>query len=74
MNLNAKTEYACLAMLELAQHFEGGELVQATSAILPIGEEDLAISTNLTYISLVLAQGIYLLILVSFHSMCDREA
>jgi len=28
MNLNAKTEYACLAMLELAQHFEGGELVQ----------------------------------------------
>jgi len=28
MNLSAKTEYACLAMLELAQHFEGGEPVQ----------------------------------------------
>jgi len=28
MNLNAKTEYACLAMLELAQHFDGGEPVQ----------------------------------------------
>lgn len=28
MNLSAKTEYACLAMLELAQHFDGGEPVQ----------------------------------------------
>lgn len=28
MNLTAKTEYACLAMLELAQHFESGQLVQ----------------------------------------------
>jgi len=28
MNLNAKTEYACLAMLELAQHFDSGEPVQ----------------------------------------------
>ncbi len=28
MNLSAKTEYACLAMLELAQQFEVGEPVQ----------------------------------------------
>lgn len=28
MNLTAKTEYACLAMLELAQHYEAGETVQ----------------------------------------------
>ncbi|TWU29927.1 RrF2 family transcriptional regulator [Bythopirellula polymerisocia] len=28
MNLNAKTEYACLAMLELAQHYATGEPVQ----------------------------------------------
>ncbi len=28
MNLSAKTEYACLAMLELAQHFEAGRPVQ----------------------------------------------
>ncbi len=28
MNLSAKTEYACLAMLELAQHFDGREPVQ----------------------------------------------
>ena len=28
MNLTAKTEYACLAMLELAQHFEGQQPVQ----------------------------------------------
>ncbi len=28
MLLNAKTEYACLAMLELAQHFESGEPVR----------------------------------------------
>jgi len=28
MNLSAKTEYACLAMLELAQHAEGGQPVQ----------------------------------------------
>ena len=28
MNLRAKTEYACLAMLELAQYFEGGDPVQ----------------------------------------------
>jgi Rrf2 family protein len=29
MNLSAKTEYACLAMLELAQHSEDGRPVQA---------------------------------------------
>ncbi|MCA9232030.1 MAG: Rrf2 family transcriptional regulator [Planctomycetales bacterium] len=28
MNLTAKTEYACLATLELAQHFDGGQPVQ----------------------------------------------
>ena len=28
MNLSAKTEYACLAMLELAQHAEAGQPVQ----------------------------------------------
>lgn len=28
MLLSAKTEYACLAMLELAQHFDAGEPVQ----------------------------------------------
>jgi len=28
MNLTAKTEYACLAVLELAQHFASGEPVQ----------------------------------------------
>jgi Rrf2 family protein len=28
MNLSAKTEYACLALLELAQHFESGLPVQ----------------------------------------------
>jgi len=28
MNLSAKTEYACLAMLELAKEFESGEPVQ----------------------------------------------
>jgi Rrf2 family protein len=28
MNLTAKTEYACLALLELAQHFESGRPVQ----------------------------------------------
>ena len=28
MNLTAKTEYACLAMLELAQHFESERPVQ----------------------------------------------
>lgn len=28
MNLTAKTEYACLAMLELALHFDAGEPVQ----------------------------------------------
>lgn len=28
MNLSAKSEYACLAMLELAQHFDAGEPVQ----------------------------------------------
>ncbi len=28
MNLSAKTEYACLAMLELAQHFEAARPVQ----------------------------------------------
>lgn len=28
MNLTAKTEYACLAMLELAQHFEGQHPLQ----------------------------------------------
>jgi len=28
MNLTAKTEYACLAMLELAQHYAAGETVQ----------------------------------------------
>lgn len=28
MNLTAKTEYACLAMLELAQHYEGQQPVQ----------------------------------------------
>lgn len=28
MNLSAKTEYACLALLELAQHFESGRPVQ----------------------------------------------
>jgi Rrf2 family protein len=28
MNLSAKTEYACLAMLELAQHFQDGRPIQ----------------------------------------------
>jgi Rrf2 family protein len=28
MNLSAKTEYACLALLELAQHYESGRPVQ----------------------------------------------